>query len=218
MTTNLIGTEAPRRPRQRRGRSGQNAAVGRVAALSHGAEVLAIYEGYRGMIDGGDGIRRLDWSDVGSILHLGGTVIGTFRSMDFRERAGRLRAARNLVTRGIDRLVVIGGDGSLSGLNAFSAEWPELVSELAASGEITDEQAVAHPDLRFAGLVGSIDNDLVGTDMTIGVDSPCGTSWTLSTLASTAASHQRSFVVEVMGRHCGYLALMAASPVAATTC
>ncbi|HOA87783.1 MAG TPA: 6-phosphofructokinase [Propioniciclava tarda] len=214
VTTNLIGTGKRLGVLTSGGDAqGMNAAVRAVVrtALSHGAEVFAIYEGYQGMIDGGDGIRRLDWSDVGSILHLGGTVIGTFRSMDFRERAGRLRAARNLVERGIDRLVVIGGDGSLSGLNAFSAEWPELVSELAASGEITDDQAAAHPDLRFAGLVGSIDNDLVGTDMTIGADSALRRIVdAIDALASTAASHQRSFVVEVMGRHCGYLALMAA--------
>ena len=192
---------------------GMNAAVRAVVrtAISQGAEVYAIYEGYQGMVDGGSGIRRLSWGDVGSILHRGGTVIGTFRSADFRELAGRRRAARNLVASGIDRLVVIGGDGSLSGLNAFAQEWPEHLAALVASGEITQSDADAHPALRFAGLVGSIDNDLVGTDMTIGADSALHRIVdAIDALTSTAASHQRSFVIEVMGRHCGYLPLMAA--------
>jgi len=192
---------------------GMNAAVRAVVrtGLTHGAEVYAIYEGYQGMIDGGAGIKRLEWGDVGNILHKGGTLIGTFRCMEFRERDGRRRAARNLLEHGIDRLVVIGGDGSLSGLNAFSQEWASLLDELVASGEITRETADAHPALRFAGLVGSIDNDLVGTDMTIGADSALHRIVdAIDALTSTAASHQRSFVVEVMGRHCGYLPLMAA--------
>ena len=192
---------------------GMNAAVRAVVrtALSVGAEVYAVFEGYQGMIDGGDGLRRFGWDDVGSILHRGGTVIGTVRSKEFRERDGRRRAAKNLVEAGIDRLVVIGGDGSLSGLNAFRGEWPELLAELVAAGEIGQEVADAHPALMIAGLVGSIDNDLVGTDMTIGADSALHRIIdAIDALASTAASHQRSFVVEVMGRHCGYLALMAA--------
>ena len=103
---------------------GMNAAVRAVvrSAISLGAEVYAIYEGYQGMIDGGAGIRRFGWDDVGSILHKGGTVIGTFRSSEFRERPGRLKAALNLMHLGIDRLVVIGGDGSLSGLDLFRQE------------------------------------------------------------------------------------------------
>lgn len=192
---------------------GMNAAVRAAArtALSSGARVFAIYEGFQGMVDGGEGIRELDWDDVGSILHKGGTTIGTFRSADFRTRDGRKRAAANLVDVGIDRLVVIGGDGSLSGLNQFRAEWPDLLGELVAEGRIPAEDAAAHPSLIFAGLVGSIDNDLVGTDMTIGADSALHRIVeAMDALASTAASHQRSFVVEVMGRHCGYLALMSA--------
>ncbi|WP_028707440.1 6-phosphofructokinase [Propionicicella superfundia] len=192
---------------------GMNAAVRAVTrtALKTGAEVYAIYEGYQGMIDGGDGIRRLDWDDVGSILHKGGTVIGTFRSTDFRERSGRLRAARNLLAIGIDRLVVIGGDGSLSGLDVFREEWPSLLADLVASGELDQATADAHPHLMFAGLVGSIDNDLVGTDMTIGADTALHRIVdAVDALVSTAASHHRCFVVEVMGRHCGYLALMSA--------
>ena len=192
---------------------GMNAAVRATArtVLSSGARVFAIYEGYQGMVDGGDGIRELEWDDVGSILHKGGTMIGTFRSADFRERDGRKRAAANLIDVGIDRLVVIGGDGSLSGLNQFRADWPGLLAELVAEGRISAEAAAAHPTLIFTGLVGSIDNDLVGTDMTIGADTALHRIVeAIDALASTAASHQRSFVVEVMGRHCGYLALMSA--------
>ncbi len=192
---------------------GMNAAVRAVArtAMSQGAEVYAIFEGYQGMIDGGDGMRRLEWEDVGSVLHKGGTIIGTFRSKEFRERPGRLKAAANLLRAGIDRLVVIGGDGSLSGLDLFREEWPSLLNDLVATGEIDQDTADAHPQLMFAGLVGSIDNDLVGTDMTIGADSALHRIVAaLDDLASTAASHHRCFVVEVMGRHCGYLALMSA--------
>ena len=192
---------------------GMNAVVRAVVrtALTLGAEVYAIYEGYQGMIDGGDGIRRFGWDDVAHVLHRGGTVIGTFRCMQFRERDGRRAAARNLLAAGIDRLVVIGGDGSLSGLDTFRIEWPDLLAELVAAGEIEQHTADAHPALMIAGLVGSIDNDLVGTDMTIGTDSALHRIvHAIDDLASTAASHQRSFVVEVMGRHCGYLALMAA--------
>ena len=192
---------------------GMNAAVRAVVrtAITLGAEVYAIFEGYQGMIDGGDGIRRFGWDDVGNVLHRGGTVIGTFRSKQFRERDGRRIAARNLLAAGIDRLVVIGGDGSLSGLDAFRTEWPELLAELVAAGDLDQATADAHPALMIAGLVGSIDNDLVGTDMTIGADTALHRIVSaIDDLASTAASHQRSFVVEVMGRHCGYLALMAA--------
>lgn len=192
---------------------GMNAAVRGVVrtALHLGAEVHAVYEGYQGLVDGGDLIKRLDWDDVARILHRGGTMIGTFRSKDFREREGRLKAAAHLVDRGIDRLVVIGGDGSLSGLDLFRQEWAGLLAELVERDRITVEQADAHPALMIAGLVGSIDNDLVGTDMTIGADSALHRIVeAIDALASTAASHQRSFVVEVMGRHCGYLTLMSA--------
>ena len=192
---------------------GMNAAVRAVArtALSLGVEVYAIYEGYQGMIDGGDGIRRLDWESVGSVLDQGGTVIGTFRSLDFRERPGRLKAAANLVAHRIDHLVVIGGDGSLSGLDLFQQEWSGLLDELVAADVIGREQADQVPTLHIVGLVGSIDNDLVGTDTTIGADTALRRIVdAIDQLSSTSASHQRRFVVEVMGRHCGYLALMSA--------
>jgi 6-phosphofructokinase 1 len=131
--------------------------------------------------------------------------------MDFRQREGRRRAVHNLVERGIDRLVVIGGDGSLSGADLLREEWPSLIEELVAEGTISRETADQHPALMIAGLVGSIDNDMLGTDMTIGADSALHRIIeALDAIGSTAESHQRSFVVEVMGRHCGYLALMSA--------
>ena len=192
---------------------GMNAAVRAVVrtALNWGATVYAIYEGYQGIFEGGERIRPLRWDDVGSILHRGGTVIGTARSVEFRERAGRQRAALNLLRHGIDRLVIVGGDGSLTGADIFRREWPELVADLVQSGEIDAETAQRHPALMIVGLVGSIDNDMVGTDMTIGADSALHRIIeAIDAITSTAASHQRSFVVEVMGRHCGYLALMSA--------
>ena len=138
-------------------------------------------------------------------------MLGTARSAEFRDRAGRRRAAANLVARGIDRLVVIGGDGSLSGADVLRAEWPSLLAELVEAGELDQETADRHPVLALAGLVGSIDNDMVGTETTIGADSALHRIVeALDAIGSTASSHQRSFVVEVMGRRCGYLALAAA--------
>ena len=192
---------------------GMNAAVRAVVrtALDHGLEVYASLEGYQGLVDGGDRLRQVYWDDVSGILHQGGTVIGTARCQDFREREGRLKAARHLLERSITSLVVIGGDGSLTGANLFRQEWPDLLATLVAEGTITQEQADQHPVLTVVGLVGSIDNDMSGTDMTIGADSAlCRITEAIDAIGSTAASHQRSFVIEVMGRNCGYLALMSA--------
>ena len=192
---------------------GMNAVVRAVVrtAIGAGADVYAVYEGLQGLVDGGDRIKKFDWGSVGAILHRGGTVIGTARSADFRQREGRLKAARNLVHHGIDRIVVIGGDGSLSGTDLFRSEWTGLLAELVVQGEITADQAQQHTHLMIAGVVGSIDNDMVGTDMTVGADSALHRIVeAIDALSSTAASHQRSFVVEVMGRQCGYLALMSA--------
>ncbi len=192
---------------------GMNAAVRAVVrtAVNRGARVFAIREGYQGMIDGGDAIRPLVWRDTGGILNRGGTVIGTARSAAFRDRAGRLIAARHLLEHDIDRLVVIGGDGSLTGADIFRREWPGLLAELVASGELTHEKADAHLSLGIVGLVGSIDNDFCGTDMTIGADTALHRIVeAIDAISSTAASHQRTFVVEVMGRNCGYLALTSA--------
>ncbi len=192
---------------------GMNAAVRAVvrAALHQGLEVYAIYEGYQGMVDGGDRIRKMNWDSVGGILHQGGTVIGSARCAAFRTREGRLQAVQNLLKYNINSLVVIGGDGSLTGANLFRQEWPELLAELVDQGKIDEAVAKRHAQLTIAGLVGSIDNDMFGTDMTIGADTALHRiTNAIDTITSTAASHQRTFVVEVMGRHCGYLALMGA--------
>ena len=190
---------------------GMNATLRAVvrSALSQNAMVYAIYDGYQGMVDGGERIKALGWDDVGGIMQRGGTMIGTARCAAFRTREGRLLAAKNLLECGIDRLVVIGGDGSLTGANLFRQEWAGLAAELVAKGQVTQETADQHPYLAIVGLVGSIDNDFYGTDMTIGADTALQRITTaLDQIGSTAASHQRTFVVEVMGRNCGYLALM----------
>ncbi len=192
---------------------GMNSAVRAVVrtALDRGVPVYAIYEGYQGLVDGGDFIREMNWDSVGGILHRGGTVIGTARSEDFRTREGRKKAARNLLDHDIDSLVIIGGDGSLTGANIFRQEWQGLLEELTRDGEISQASADRHPNLFIAGLVGSIDNDMYGTDMTIGADSALHRiTEAVDAITSTAASHQRTFVVKVMGRNCGYLALMGA--------
>jgi len=192
---------------------GMNAALRAVVrtALSHRVAVYAIYEGYQGMVDGGERLRCMTWNDVSGIMQCGGTVIGTARCAAFRTREGRLQAAKNLLERGIDRLVVIGGDGSLTGAHLFRQEWPDLLAELVAQGAISQETTAQHAHLAIVGLVGSIDNDFYGTDMTIGADTALQRITTaLDQISSTAASHQRSFVVEVMGRNCGYLALIGA--------
>ncbi|XP_017764764.1 PREDICTED: ATP-dependent 6-phosphofructokinase isoform X2 [Eufriesea mexicana] len=192
---------------------GMNAAVRAVVRMGIylGCKVFFIKEGYQGMVDGGNNIVEANWSSVSCIIHRGGTVIGSARCKDFRERAGRRRAAKNLVTRGITNLVVIGGDGSLTGANLFKEEWPDLLKELAEAGEITSEQADKYQHLHISGMVGSIDNDFCGTDMTIGTDSALHRIIeSIDAIVSTAYSHQRTFIMEVMGRHCGYLALVTA--------
>src|SRR5512141_855272 len=192
---------------------GMNAAVRAVVrtALSRGVRVFAIREGYEGAVAGGDRITPMSWSSVGGILHMGGTSIGTARSDRFRSRDGRKQAAENFLKAGIDSLVVIGGDGSLSGADALRQEWRGLVDELAAEGRIDAATAAKATAFSIVGLVGSIDNDMAGTDITIGADTALHRiTEAVDAIASTAASHQRTFVVEVMGRNCGYLALMGA--------
>ncbi len=197
---------------------GMNSAVRAVvrSALDRRAAVFAIYEGYRGMVDGGKNIRPMGWGDVGGILHKGGTIIGTARCKEFMDRSGRLKAARNLLVHGIDSLVVIGGDGSLTGAVIFQEEWSGLLAELVESGQINAETAAAHPSLAIAGLVASIDNDVCNTDITIGADTALHRIVAaVDAITDTAASHQRAFVIEVMGRKCGYLTLMAGLATAA---
>uniref|UniRef100_A0A3Q1JNV4 ATP-dependent 6-phosphofructokinase n=1 Tax=Anabas testudineus TaxID=64144 RepID=A0A3Q1JNV4_ANATE len=190
-----------------------NAAVRAVVrmGLYVGAKVYFIHEGYQGMVDGGDNIREATWESVSSMLQVGGTVIGSARCKEFRTHEGRLKAAHNLVQRGITNLCVIGGDGSLTGANLFREEWSGLLAELVEQGVIEADAVQKYSALHIVGMVGSIDNDFCGTDMTIGTDSALHRIIeVVDAIMTTAQSHQRTFVLEVMGRHCGYLALVSA--------
>uniref|UniRef100_A0A7N8XHC6 Phosphofructokinase, liver a n=1 Tax=Mastacembelus armatus TaxID=205130 RepID=A0A7N8XHC6_9TELE len=211
---------------------GMNAAVRAVTRMGIyvGAKVYLIYEGYQGLVDGGGNIKLANWQSVTNIIQLGGTVIGSARCKAFTTREGRLAAAFNLVKKGITNLCVCGGDGSLTGANIFRSEWSSLLAELVQKGRITDTLAKQHDHLNIVGLVGSIDNDFCGTDMTIGADSALHRIMEIIDAIMTTAqrsdthtctlvsalvlcisySHQRTFVLEVMGRHCGYLALVSA--------
>ncbi|KAJ8282326.1 hypothetical protein COCON_G00048450 [Conger conger] len=192
---------------------GMNAAVRAVTRMGIyvGAKVYLIYEGYQGLVDGGDNIKLANWQSVTNIIQLGGTVIGSARCKVFTTREGRLAAAFNLVQRGITNLCVCGGDGSLTGANIFRSEWSGLLAELVKEGRITNYLAQQHTHLNIVGLVGSIDNDFCGTDMTIGADSALHRIMEITdAITTTAQSHQRTFVLEVMGRHCGYLAVVSA--------
>ena len=193
--------------------AGMNAAVRAVvrAGLDANLDVYTVYEGFQGLVDGGERIRKATSESVGGILHQGGTVLGTARCDEFRTHEGRRKAARNLVELGVDALVVIGGDGSLTGANLFKQEWRGHLKDMVEAGEIDKEMAEAHKRLTLVGMVGSIDNDMFGTDMTIGADTALHRiTEAIDAIHSTASSHQRAFVIEVMGRNCGYLALMSA--------
>ncbi|XP_018613261.1 ATP-dependent 6-phosphofructokinase, platelet type-like isoform X6 [Scleropages formosus] len=192
---------------------GMNAAVRAVVRMGIyvGAKVYFVHEGYQGMVDGGDNIKEASWESVSSMLQVGGTVIGSARCKEFRAREGRLKAAYNLVQRGITNLCVIGGDGSLTGANLFREEWSSLLEDLLQQGLIDSEAVQKYSALHIVGMVGSIDNDFCGTDMTIGTDSALHRIIeVVDAIMTTAQSHQRTFVLEVMGRHCGYLALVSA--------
>ncbi|KAE8293410.1 ATP-dependent 6-phosphofructokinase, muscle type [Larimichthys crocea] len=192
---------------------GMNAAVRATVrvGLYTGAKVYFVHEGYQGLVDGGDHIRPATWESVSMMLQLGGTVIGSARCKDFRSREGRMKAARNLVKLGITNLCVIGGDGSLTGANEFRTEWSGLLGDLVRAGKITEDEAKKSSHLNIVGMVGSIDNDFCGTDMTIGTDSALHRIIeVVDAITTTAQSHQRTFILEVMGRHCGYLALVTA--------
>jgi len=161
-------------------------------ALDRGAEVFAVREGYDGLVNGW--IEPADWGLVSGIQQLGGTIVGSSRSAAFRTAEGRAQAARHLLDRGVNGLAVIGGDGSLTGAMTLAREWP------------------GNRPLRIVGVTGSIDNDLCGTDSTVGGDSALHRIVAaVDALRATAGSHRRAFVVEVMGRRCGYLATAAAA-------
>ncbi|KAL3965050.1 hypothetical protein ACCO45_002054 [Purpureocillium lilacinum] len=115
-----------------------------------------------------------------------------------------------MVLHGIDALIICGGDGSLTGADKFRAEWPSLLEELVSKGELTKDQVAPYQHLNIVGIVGSIDNDLSGTDATVGCYSALSRICEMvDYIEATASSHSRAFVIEVMGRHCGWLALLA---------
>ncbi|MFD2613255.1 6-phosphofructokinase [Paenibacillus gansuensis] len=166
---------------------GMNAAVRAVvrSALFHGLEVYAVQRGYQGLIK--DDIRPMDLRSVGDIIQRGGTILQTARCKEFLTPEGQQLGAENLRKRGIDGLVVIGGDGSYQGANKLSKL-----------------------GIRTMGLPGTIDNDIPFTDYTIGFDTAVSIVVdAINKLRDTMTSHERSSVVEVMGRHCGDIALFA---------
>ena len=165
---------------------GMNAAIRAVVrtASYYDLHVYGIQNGYQGMIDGK--INRLERGDVANIIHTGGTFLKTARSADFMTEAGRANACENLVAHDIDACVAIGGNGTYTGAHVFSKEH----------------------DVPFVGIPGTIDNDIYGTDYTIGFDTAINTAVeAIDRIRDTADSHSRLFFIEVMGRHAGYIAL-----------
>lgn len=165
---------------------GMNAAIRAVvrSGIDRGWEVFGVYHGYAGLIAGN--IRQMGARDVGGIIQQGGTILGSARSAEFRTEAGRVQAIRSMYQMGIEALVVIGGNGSQAGAYELSKM-----------------------DFPVLGVASTIDNDLYGSEMTIGVDTALNIALeSIDRLKVTASSHQRAFLVEVMGRDCGYLALM----------
>jgi 6-phosphofructokinase 1 len=166
---------------------GMNAAIRAVtrSALDLGLTVDGVLQGWQGLVDGQ--FRPLTARDVGGIIQIGGTFLGSARSAEFRAENGRSRALRNLAQRGIDGVVVIGGNGSQTG--SF------MLSQLG---------------VHVVGIASTIDNDLVGTDISIGCDTAINVTLNaIDHLRTTGSSHNRAFLVETMGRDCGYLATMA---------
>ena len=165
---------------------GMNAAIRAVtrSAIFSGFKVKGIYRGYKGLID--DEIVDFHTQNVSNIIQQGGTILKTARSKEFPTPEGHQQAYDNMKKEGIDALVVIGGDGSLTGARQFASEY----------------------DVPIIGLPGTIDNDLYGTDHTIGYDTALNTiMWCVDRIRDTATSHERLFFIEVMGRNAGFLAL-----------
>jgi 6-phosphofructokinase 1 len=168
---------------------GMNAAIRGVVRMGIGLgwDVFGVRNGYAGLVEGGDLIEPLGARDVGGILGRGGTFLGSARLAGFLNADVREQAIRNLQIRGIEGLVVIGGNGSQAGALALSKM-----------------------GLAVVGVASTIDNDLAGSDITIGVDTALNIALeAIDRLRVTASSHRRAFLLEVMGRKCGYLALMA---------
>jgi 6-phosphofructokinase 1 len=166
---------------------GMNAAIRGVTrtAIYHNMEVVGIRHGYHGMIH--KHLVKLQPHSVSDILSKGGTILKTARSKEFMEPEGRKQAYDNLKEAGIDAVVVIGGDGSLTGARVFCDEYF---------------------DIPFVGIPGTIDNDIYGTDYTIGYDTALNTVVdAVDKIRDTAGSHNRLFFIEVMGRDAGFIAL-----------
>ena len=166
---------------------GMNACIRAVVrtGMANNARVLGVYNGFDGLMDGE--YRPLGARDVGGILQRGGTILQTRRSKRFMEKSGQRDAIRKMNEAGMDALIVVGGEGSLRG------------------AQVLHEQGI-----RVVGVPGSIDNDIWGTNMAIGVDTAMNTIMeAVDKLRDTASSHSRAFIVETMGRNCGYLAVMA---------
>lgn len=181
------------------------------STLFKGCRAFVVMEGYEGLVKGGpEYIKEFSWEDVRGLSTEGGTNIGTARCLEFRQREGRLLGAQHLIEAGVDALIVCGGDGSLTGADLFRSEWPSLIDELLKTNRISNEQYTRYQHLNICGTVGSIDNDMSTTDATIGaysaLDRICQA---IDYVEATANSHSRAFVVEVMGRNCGWLALLA---------
>ena len=169
--------------------SGMNAAIRGVVrgAIYHKLKVFGIYQGFEGLIKGE--IKELSSRDVGGIINHGGTILYTARSNKFLKKKGREAAYKNYLKHNLDALIVIGGNGSLSGLLEFSRE----------------------TGIVGVGLPGTIDNDLFGTDYTIGFDTAINVAVeAIDRIRDTATSHERLFLIEVMGRHAGYIATYSA--------
>jgi len=167
---------------------GMNAAVRAVvrACRYYNIKAFGIYRGYDGLISGE--IEELGSRSVSNIIHRGGTILKSARSAEFRTVEGRKKAYDNLVKHGIDALVAIGGDGTFAGASVLSSEY----------------------NISVIGLPGTIDNDLNGTDFTIGYDTAVNTATTaIDKIRDTASSHNRLFFIEVMGRHSGQIAVRA---------
>ena len=165
-------------------------------SIASGCTAFAVWEGYQGLVDGGERIKEMKWEDVRGWLSEGGTLIGTARCKAFMERPGRLKAANNMIEKGINALVICGGDGSLTGADKFRSEWPSLMEELVSTGLRTKEDIDPYRHLNIVGLVGSIDNDLSSTDATIGCYSSLQRiCQSIDFIDATAFSHQRAFVV-----------------------
>ncbi|KHJ93811.1 putative 6-phosphofructokinase [Oesophagostomum dentatum] len=156
-------------------------------------------------------VEEAKWESVSNIIYKGGTMIGASRSEGFRKREERKQAAITLHTHKIYYLVCIGGDGAFTGISIFRDEWEGLTQELLKEGKISQEQAEQGKNLYVVGIAGTIDNDFIGTDRTIGFDSAMARVMEcVDGLAATADSLQRTFVVEVMSKECGNLALTSA--------